>query len=130
MLLCYLIPALLLGVFAQTMLIKSMRQKTDAALTAGVEHAWTLTAQNVERAIALSRDAICDGELEEAIRTMVARMDVMPLHAAPAEDTAAGNFIVRTSPISPRASKNRGLHPRGIPQRGLRIGGFPPKEQG
>ena len=82
-----------------------MRQKTDAALTAGVEHAWTLTAQNVERAIALSRDAICDGELEEAIRTMVARMDVMPLHAAPAEDTAAGNFIVRTSPISPRTSK-------------------------
>ena len=66
MLLCYLVPALLLGVFTQTVLIKSMRRKTDAALTAGVEHAWTLTAQNVERAIALSRDAIYDGELADA----------------------------------------------------------------
>ncbi|MBR4332816.1 MAG: sensor histidine kinase [Clostridia bacterium] len=66
MLLCYLVPALLLGVFTQTVLIKSMRRKTDAALTAGVEYAWTLTAQNVERAIALSRDAIYDGELADA----------------------------------------------------------------
>jgi signal transduction histidine kinase len=66
MLLCYLVPALLLGVFTQTVLIKSMRRKTYAALTAGVEYAWTLTAQNVERAIALSRDAIYDGELADA----------------------------------------------------------------
>lgn len=66
MLLCYLIPALLLGVFTQRVLLKNMREKTEAALAASVEHAWTLAVQNVEQAISLSRDAIYDGELADA----------------------------------------------------------------
>ncbi len=36
-------------------------------------------------------------ELEEAIRTMVARLDALPPGAAPAEDAAAGNFIVQAA---------------------------------
>ena len=66
MLLCYLLPALLLGLFTQTVLLQSMREKTEAALATGVEHAWTLTVQQVEHAIALARDAIYDGELANA----------------------------------------------------------------
>ncbi len=65
MLLCYLIPALLLGLFTQNVL-NSMRRKTEAALETAVEHAWTLTISKVERAIALARDAIYDGELADA----------------------------------------------------------------
>ena len=66
MLLCYLLPALLLGLFTQNVLLKSMREKTEAALTTGVEHAWTLTVQQVEHAISLAREAIYDGELADA----------------------------------------------------------------
>ena len=66
MLLCYLIPAVLLGLFSETVLLPGIREKTDAALTAGVEHAWTMTVGNVEHAVALGREAIYDGELAEA----------------------------------------------------------------
>ena len=60
---CYLIPALALSVFIQTALIPSLRGKTASALAADVEHAWTLTSQNIDTVITLARDAIYDGEL-------------------------------------------------------------------
>ncbi len=63
LLLCYLIPALTLSVFIQTALIPSLREKTAAALTTDVEHAWALACQNIDSVIALGRDAIYDGEL-------------------------------------------------------------------
>ena len=63
MVLCYLIPALTLSVFIQTTLLPGLRQKTASALTADVEHAWTLACQNIESVIAQARDAIYDGEL-------------------------------------------------------------------
>ena len=66
MLLCYFIPALFLGLFTQQVLLKGLQEKTAAALTSGAEHAWTLTAQNIEHAIQLGRDAIYDGELADA----------------------------------------------------------------
>ena len=66
MLLCYLIPALLLGLFTQQILLKSVRDKTESALTASVEHAWTLTDEQVQHAVALARDAVYDGELADA----------------------------------------------------------------
>ena len=65
MLLCYLIPSLLLGVFAQTVLLRGLREKTDAALTASAEQAWTLTVQNLDRTVSLAREAIYDGELAD-----------------------------------------------------------------
>lgn len=63
MLLCYLIPSLLLGLFTQLVLLPSARQKTDTALRTSVEHAWTLAVRNVNHVIDLGRDAIYDGDL-------------------------------------------------------------------
>ena len=63
--LCYLIPSLILSVFIQTVLLKSLRAKTVAALTTGVEHAWTLARQNIDSAISEARGAIYDGELAD-----------------------------------------------------------------
>ena len=61
--LCYLIPVLILSVFIQAALIPGLQRKTLSALTADVEHAWTMTVRRIDGAIALSRDAIYDGEL-------------------------------------------------------------------
>ena len=66
MLLCYLFPATVLGVFTHTVLLRSLRQKTEAALLTGADHAWTMTEQQAERAVSLSRDVIYDGELADA----------------------------------------------------------------
>ncbi len=65
MLLCYLIPTALLGFFTRA-LLSGMRQRTEAALAAGVEHAWTQTMQHLDHAVALGREAIYDGELASA----------------------------------------------------------------
>lgn len=63
MLLCYFVPTLVLGIYTQTVLLHSLQQKTEAALTSSAGHAWTLTQQQIEHAVALGRDAIYDGEL-------------------------------------------------------------------
>ena len=63
--LCYLFPATVFGIFTQTVLMKSLRQKTEAALLTGADHAWALTVQQLERAVSLARDVIYDGELAD-----------------------------------------------------------------
>ena len=65
-LLSYLIPVALLGGFAGQRLLNELETKTRSAITAGAEQAWTLTQQNVERALELARDATYDGELTDA----------------------------------------------------------------
>ena len=62
-LLCYLIPVVLLGVFTGSLLLHRLEDQTRAALTSGAEQAWTLAEQNVERTLELARDATYDGEL-------------------------------------------------------------------
>ena len=42
-----------------------LREKTETALSSSVEHACTLTLQNVRRAIELTKDATYDGELAD-----------------------------------------------------------------
>ena len=64
-LLSYLIPVALLGGFAGRRLLNELETKTRSAITAGAEQAWTLTRQNVERALELARDATYDGELTD-----------------------------------------------------------------
>ena len=64
-LLSYLIPVVLLGGFAGRRLLNELETKTRSAITAGAEQAWTLTQQNVERALELARDATYDGELTD-----------------------------------------------------------------
>ena len=64
-LLSYLIPVVLLGGFAGASLLNELEKNTRTAITSGAEQAWTLTQQNVERALELARDATYDGELTD-----------------------------------------------------------------
>ncbi len=64
-LLSYLIPVVLLGVFTGSFLMKRLENQTRAAVTSGAEQAWTLTNQKIERTLELARDATYDGELTE-----------------------------------------------------------------
>ena len=65
LLVSYMIPVLLLGGFSGSVLLRQLRIKTESALTTGVEHAWGLTVQNIDRIISLAREATYDGELTE-----------------------------------------------------------------
>ena len=65
-LLSYLIPVVLLGVFTGGFLMKKLENQTRAAITSGAEQAWTLTEQKIERTLELARDAIYDGELMDS----------------------------------------------------------------
>ena len=64
-LLSYLIPVLLLGVFSGSLLLHRLESQTRAAISSGAEQAWTLTEQNVERTLEMARDATYDGELTD-----------------------------------------------------------------
>ena len=64
-LLSYLLPVLLLGVFSGSLLLHKLESQTQAAITSGAEQAWSLTQQNVERTLELARDATYDGELTD-----------------------------------------------------------------
>ena len=65
MLICYLTPTLLLGEYMGSVLLEDLRAKTETALTSSAEHAWTLSLQNVQRAVDLAKDATYDGELTQ-----------------------------------------------------------------
>ena len=65
-LLCYLIPVALLGIFTGSRLLNRLEEKTRAAVTSSAEHAFAMTEQNVSRAVDLARDATYDGELTSA----------------------------------------------------------------
>ncbi len=62
---CYLIPVLLLGGFAGSVLLRQLRLKTESALTTAVEYSRDRTVQSIDRAVALSREATYDGELAD-----------------------------------------------------------------
>ena len=66
MLLAYLIPVVLLGIFTGTILLNRLEEKTEAAVTSSAEHAFAMTEQNISRAVDLARDATYDGELTAA----------------------------------------------------------------
>ena len=65
-LLSYLVPVALLGVFTGTILMNSLERKTEAAVTSSAEHAFAMTEDNISRAVELARDATYDGELTAA----------------------------------------------------------------
>ena len=65
-LLSYLIPVVLLGLFTGTILLNRLEEKTRAAVTSGAEHASKMTEENISRAVELARDATYDGELTAA----------------------------------------------------------------
>ena len=65
-LLSYLIPVALLGFFTGNILLNSLEEKTEAAVTSSAEHAFAMTEQNISRTVDLARDATYDGELTAA----------------------------------------------------------------
>ena len=65
-LLSYLLPVLLLGVFTGNILMRSLERKTEAAVASSAEHAFAMTEQNIARTVDLARDATYDGELTAA----------------------------------------------------------------
>ena len=65
-LLSYLLPVLLLGVFTGSLLLHRLEDQTQSAIRSGAEQAWTMTEQNVERTLELARDATYDGELTDS----------------------------------------------------------------
>ena len=60
--LSYLIPALLLGTFTGTILLRGLEEKTRSAVSSSAEHAFTMTSQNISHVTEMARDAIYDGE--------------------------------------------------------------------
>lgn len=62
-LLCWLLPALLLGGYMGGVIFDALQQKTEAALTESAGHAQTLTVQAIRRAITQAKDVTYDGEL-------------------------------------------------------------------
>jgi signal transduction histidine kinase len=65
-LLCWLVPALLLGGYMGGVLFDALQQKTEAALTESAGHAQTLTVAAIQRAITQAKDVTYDGELATA----------------------------------------------------------------
>ena len=65
-LISYLVPALLLGIFTGAILLPRLEEKTRSAVSSSAEHAFTMTEQNVSRSVELARGATYDGELTAA----------------------------------------------------------------
>ena len=66
MLVCYLVPAVILGVFVGGAVIRNLQDKTESALTAGVDYSMMLLEENLQKLVGLSQDATYDGELTSA----------------------------------------------------------------
>ena len=66
MLICYLLPATVLGFYMGGTMIRDEQAKTEAALLSGMEFSRLLTDQNLSRVVALARAATYDGELDSA----------------------------------------------------------------
>ena len=62
-LICYLVPVLVLGFYVGGAVLKDFQAKTEAALAT----AMMLAEQSVKKLVALSQDAVYDGELADAV---------------------------------------------------------------
>ncbi|MBQ8964707.1 MAG: sensor histidine kinase [Clostridia bacterium] len=66
-LICYLLPATVLGFYMGGTMIRDEQAKTETALLSGMEFSRLLTDQNLSRVVTLARAATYDGELDNAI---------------------------------------------------------------
>ncbi len=62
-LLSFMVPTLILGIFSGTVFFRSLEEKTQISLITGTEHAAQLTMNNIERIITLAKDVTYDGIL-------------------------------------------------------------------
>jgi len=67
MLICYLLPATVLGFYMGGTMIRDEQAKTETALLSSMEFSRLLTDQNLSRVVTLARAATYDGELDSAI---------------------------------------------------------------
>ncbi|MDO5436104.1 MAG: histidine kinase [Clostridia bacterium] len=65
-LICYLIPTLILGLYIHSTLIPDIQKKTENMLGMETENALDQSMKNLERIFTLARDATYDGELNAA----------------------------------------------------------------
>ena len=63
--LCYLIPTLVLGFFAQHILLGSVQKNVEAALVSNARYSWNMTVENLNRIVALGQEAVYDEELAD-----------------------------------------------------------------
>ena len=66
LLLCYLIPTLVLGLFAHAVLLRSLRDRVETALKSDTAYAWNMTVRNLDRAVTLGKEAVYDEDLATA----------------------------------------------------------------
>ena len=64
--LCYLIPTLVLGFFAQHVLLGSVQKDVEAALVSNARYSWNTTVRNLDRIVTLGQEAVYDEELADA----------------------------------------------------------------
>ncbi len=65
-LICYLVPAAVLGLYMGGAVLGDLQSKTEAALAAGLDYSMMLTEENLQKLVGLARDATYDGELTDA----------------------------------------------------------------
>ena len=56
-LVCYLVPAVVLGVYIGGPVLRDLKAKTESTLTTGMDYSLMLTQQALQRLVDLSRDA-------------------------------------------------------------------------
>ena len=66
LLLCYMIPTIVLGIFARHILLGSVQKNVESALVSNAKYAWNTTVQNLDRIVALGQEAVYDEELANA----------------------------------------------------------------
>ncbi len=66
MLVCYLLPVAVLGLFIGGAVLENFRERMESALTTGVDYSLMLTEENLEKLVRLAQDATYDGELDDA----------------------------------------------------------------
>ena len=65
-LICYLLPTLVLGVYMGGVVLRDLQAKTDAAVITGMEYSVNLAEENLQKITSLAWDATYDGELPSA----------------------------------------------------------------
>lgn len=66
-LMCWLVPTLLLGVYMGRPLIGTLQEKTEALLMTKAQQAQVRTAENIETVITLAKDVVYDDQLASAV---------------------------------------------------------------
>ncbi len=66
MLVCYLLPVAVLGLFIGGAVLENFQERMESALTTGVDYSLMLTEENLQKLVRLAQDATYDGELDDA----------------------------------------------------------------